>query len=445
MKFKKLSGVLLGVIIAMGLLSGCDSFVAEGTFGENMEWKLSKKGQLTLTGVGAIPDYNGLWMEENELDPEKSYAPWADHMQQITKVVLDPAMTRIGENAFAGAENLKTVERYGELSEIGRWAFAYTGLESMGFPFYLEKIEPFAFQNCVQLKEVSLPYRMQTLEAGTFLNCNALETFTVRPNTEMKVGYDWSGRRYLPFSCEVDGNYNLPEGLTVYTYQSAAARKFAENYGVPYALATEGQCGGNITWSYDIETKTLSLDGLGSTWVFSMPWEGIEFWYEDRGEQNVYTTEPDWCYSYKNEIEKIQVGSGITGLDAFVFANLPALHTVDLPNTIEFLDRTFYGCSSLEELVIPKSVNWIGYESFAHCENLKKVEILSSETGIAERTFYGADNLQEIHCSRNTYPEQNESGIADMGITKNAVLYVYEESQMYQYAAEKGYTYELIK
>ena len=109
MKFKKLSGVLLGVIIAMGLFSGCDSSVAEGTFGENMEWKLSKKGQLTLTGVGAIPDYNGLWMEENELDPEKSYAPWADHMQQITKVVLDPAMTRIGENAFAGAENLKTV------------------------------------------------------------------------------------------------------------------------------------------------------------------------------------------------------------------------------------------------------------------------------------------------------------------------------------------------
>ena len=443
MKFKKLSGVLLGVIIAMGLLSGCDSSVAEGTFGENMEWKLSKKGQLTLTGVGAIPDYNGLWMEENELDPEKSYAPWADYMQQITKVVLDPAMTRIGENAFAGAENLKTVERYGELSEIGRWAFAYTGLESMGFPFYLEKIEPFAFQNCVQLKEVSLPYRMQTLEAGTFLNCNALETFTVRPNTEMKVGYDWSARRYLPFSCEVDGKYNLPEGLTVYTYQSAAARKFAENYGVPYALATEGQCGGNMTWSYDIETKTLSLDGLGSTWGFSMPWEGIEFWYEDRGEQNVYTTEPDWCYSYKNEIEKIQVGSGITGLDAFVFANLSALHTVDLPNTIEFLDRTFYGCSSLQELVIPRSVNWIGYEAFAHCDQLKKVEILSSETGIAERAFYGAGNLQEIHCSRNTYPEQNEAGFVDTGITKNAVLYVYEESQMHQYAMENGYTYEL--
>ncbi|MBR2383565.1 MAG: leucine-rich repeat domain-containing protein, partial [Anaerotignum sp.] len=131
--------------------------IAEGTFEENMTWKLSKKGALTLTGTGVIPDYNGLWMEENELDPEKEYAPWAEYMKQITKVVLDPEMTRIGENAFAGAENLKSMERYGELREIGRWAFAYTGLETLEFPVYINKIEPFAFQGCAMLKEVFLP------------------------------------------------------------------------------------------------------------------------------------------------------------------------------------------------------------------------------------------------------------------------------------------------
>jgi len=420
--------------------------VAEGTFAENMEWKLSKKGKLTLTGVGAIPDYNGLWMEENELDGEKGYAPWADHMEQITKVVLDPEMTRIGENAFAGAENLKTVERFGKMEEIGRWAFAYTGLESMEFPFDMKKIEPFAFQNCTQLKEVSLPYRMQTLEAGAFLNCTALQSMTIRPQTEVKVAWDWQGRRYLPFSCEVEGRYQLPENLKVYTYQSAAARKFAENYGVPYELATEGYCGSHVTWSYDTETKTLSLEGFGPTWVYSIPWEDMEAWYEEFAEDWVYTTEPDWCYSYKNEIEKVVVGAGISNLNNCIFAKLPALQAAEIPSTVVLLDRAFYGCENLEEITLPGSQEglWIGYESFAYCTNLKKVEILSGYSGIDERAFFGADHLQEIHFGRNTEPDQTDEGTDDLGITKNAVLYVYKDSKMHQYAVEKGHTCELV-
>ena len=421
--------------------------IAEGTFAENMEWKLSKKGKLTLTGVGAIPDYNGLWMEENELDGQKGYAPWAEHMQEITKVVLDPEMTRIGENAFAGAENLKTVERFGKMEEIGRWAFAYTGLETMEFPFGLKKIEPFAFQNCVQLKEVFLPYRMQTLEAGTFLNCTALQGVTIRPHTEVKVAWDWNGRRYLPFSCEVDGKYGLPEGLTVYTYQSSAARKFAQNYGVPYALATEGYCGSHVTWTYDTETKTLTLEGFGPTWVYSIPWEDMEAWYGEFPADWVYTTEPDWCYSYKNEIEKVVIGAGITNLNNCIFAKLPALQAAEIPSTVELLDRAFYDCDSLEEIVLPDGALWIwiGYESFAYCNNLKKVEILSREACIDERAFYGADSLQEIRFSRNTYPDYTEEGSDDLGITKNAVLHVYEESKMHQYAMENGHTCELIE
>lgn len=446
--------LILGVIAAFVVFSvekyggGIDfgKPVAEGTFGENMEWKLSKKGTLTLTGAGAIADYNGLWMEEHELDSGKGYAPWAEYMQQITKVVLDPEMTRIGENAFAGAENLKTIERYGHLKEIGRWAFADTGLETMQFPANVTVIEPFAFQGCSMLKEVYLPYRMQYLEAGTFLNCPALKNVTVRPHTEVRVDYDWNGRRYLPFSCEVDGKYHLPEGLTVYTYQSAAARRFAENYGVPYELTTEGQCGNHVTWTYDKETKTLSLEGFGPTWIYSVPWEDLEGWYERFAEDWIYMTEPDWCYSYKNEIERVKVGTGISELYNCVFANLPALHTVDIANTVELMDRAFYGCNNLEEVVLQENMyNYLGYEVFANCKNLKKVVILGKEVGIDERVFHGADNLQELHCSRNTYVAKEGEEYVDAGIAKNAVLYVYKDSKMHQYAVEKGYAYELVE
>ena len=55
-----------------------------------------------------------------------------------------------------------------------------------------------------------------------------------------------------------------------------------------------------------------------------------------------------------------------------------------------------YDAPEMETLVIPDSVEKIGYYAFAYCRNLKKVTIPDSVTTIAERAFEGCESLKEI-------------------------------------------------
>ncbi len=59
----------------------------------SLQWNLNK-GVLTITGTGAIPSYSA------------TGAPWYAYRELIKTVVMDPGVTKVGANAFAGCKNL---------------------------------------------------------------------------------------------------------------------------------------------------------------------------------------------------------------------------------------------------------------------------------------------------------------------------------------------------
>ena len=59
-------------------------------------------------------------------------------------------------------------------------------------------------------------------------------------------------------------------------------------------------------------------------------------------------------------------------------------------------DRTFLGCDSLSEIVIPSSVTSIGNGAFAVCRSLSEIVIPSSVTSIGKSAFSFCDSLSEI-------------------------------------------------
>ena len=86
-------------------------------------WTL-ESGVLTIAGTGAMDDVD---------------QPWENARGLIIKVVIRPGITQIGDLAFAGCENLTSVEIPASVFSVGRDAFlgctslaliTYSGSES---------------------------------------------------------------------------------------------------------------------------------------------------------------------------------------------------------------------------------------------------------------------------------------------------------------------------
>ena len=79
-----------------------------------------------------------------------------------------------------------------------------------------------------------------------------------------------------------------------------------------------------------------------------------------------------------------------------------SLDSVNIPPRIDGLpvtsigDMTFYDCSSLESITIPKSVTSIGEEAFAGCELLKSINIPKGVTSIDAGAFAECNSLKSI-------------------------------------------------
>ena len=98
---------------------------------------------------------------------------------------------------------------------------------------------------------------------------------------------------------------------------------YAEEIQGPTATAT-GACGTNATWNYYEDISTLEITGSGSV--------------------NTYNVGATPWYSYADNIKKIIVNDGITGISSSLFSGMSALEELTIP----FVGRNQYISSSYD-------------------------------------------------------------------------------------------------
>ena len=77
-----LAALTLLLCCLLPLRSQAATIVDSGTCGANTTWSLDSDGVLTISGSGAMYDYGYI------ADGDPAPAPWADHRDTITGVVL---------------------------------------------------------------------------------------------------------------------------------------------------------------------------------------------------------------------------------------------------------------------------------------------------------------------------------------------------------------------
>lgn len=200
--------------------------IAEGTCGANVTWSLSEDGVLTISGTGAMKNYTD--------DVEK---PWQNWMKSIKSVDIKDVVTHIGALAFNYFGSLTDVTISNTVRSIGKGAFFETGLTnvvipdsvtSIGFdallscrnlqkievssgnkkymsidgilydkdqktliacpggrktdvtvPNTVTRIEAYAFENCWNIKNITLSENIKHIYLGAFWNCGGLISITI--------------------------------------------------------------------------------------------------------------------------------------------------------------------------------------------------------------------------------------------------------------------------
>ena len=135
-------------------------------------WSLTEDGVLTISGNGAMPNYDYY-----------TAAPWMSFCESIKTVVIVNGITSIGDVAFSGCRNLVSITIPNSVVSIGSLAFyECSGLTSIVIPNSVTSIETYAFCACINLTSVTLPKNVKNIKCGVFSFCFSLPNITIPNN-----------------------------------------------------------------------------------------------------------------------------------------------------------------------------------------------------------------------------------------------------------------------
>ena len=131
--------------------------VAFGTCGDNLTWTLDEDGLLTISGTGAMTDYDfyshsrapwyGMGAKTLKLEPGithiGSYAFY--YMDLSEEIYIPEGVKSIGEEAFASDGEITSLHLPETLETIGKRAFYFVGITSLHIPASVEAIGEDAF------------------------------------------------------------------------------------------------------------------------------------------------------------------------------------------------------------------------------------------------------------------------------------------------------------
>ncbi|MBO5796998.1 MAG: leucine-rich repeat protein, partial [Clostridia bacterium] len=97
-------------------------------------------------------------------------------------------------------------------------------------------------------------------------------------------------------------------------------------------------------------------------------------------------------------LQSVELPDSLQSIGSYAFYNCTKLSDIELPNTLRFIENmAFYNCAALTSLVIPEGVTNIGDRAFASCEGLQSVSLPKSLTWIYSTAFSGCSAITELH------------------------------------------------
>ena len=257
---------------------------------------------------------------------------------QVQEAEFEEGMKNIPAYAFQGATNLKKVSVPDTVTSIESYAFQSTGLAIFQLKDNITNLGEYVFANCGNLEEVNWNNTLSEIPKSTFSECISLKKFNMTNVVKVVAENAFQG-------CESLENFDFTKNITI-----VKANAF-------------NRCS-------SLKTVVIgdSVTSIGQS-----------------------------AFSECRILNDIIIGKNVTVINANAFQNCDALKEISLPDSVETIGNSaFYNCDSLAAITIPDSVTSIGSSIFYDCDALADVTLGTGITSIPSSAFEHCDVLQSI-------------------------------------------------
>ncbi len=320
-------------------------------------------------------------------------------------VSLPDTLTSIGPSAFANCASLRELNLPRGLTAIGAYAFSEcTSLEYIGIPDSVTTVDSYAFSGCTGVRSIYIGESVTRLGSYAFYRCAAVEDIVYNARALGNL----SSNNCVFMSVGTSGvGIELTVGSSA---EHLPAYLFCPNSSYPSVkLTSVGFAEGSVCTSIGngafrlcdklervfVSSSVESIEsgafyGCSSLSYISLPFVG--------GRSSIKVSTPETCFgyifgtsSYSGGVASAQYYSEDKSVTYYIPASLAEVEirggelfygafyscknikTADISGACRIGERAFFGCTSLEELVVGESVSAIGNYAFSDCTSLERI------------------------------------------------------------------------
>ena len=382
---KRIASILLAVMMIVTLLplglvetAWAASSGTCGKNGDNVTWKLTSEGTLTISGTGDMADF------------EWDGTPWYSVSSQVKSVVIKDGVTSIGDCAFGGCISLTSVSIPDGVISIGFAAFESCSLlTGVTIPNSVTGIGDYAFGYCSSLISVTIPGSVTSIGEAAFAGGST----SVNVSRENKNYCSVDGGLYDKQKTTIfhpgkiqNGAFRVPDGVTRIGDSAFFDCTSLTSVIIPKSVTSIG----SLAFLGCIRLTNVTIpDGVtsigdaafaGSSTSINVSRENKNYCSVDGGLYNKQKT--TILHPGKIQNGTFRIPDGVTSIGGYAFD----------------------GYRSLTNVTIPDSVTNICYGAFLDCIKLTDVYYAGTASDWAKITIEeGNEDLTNatLHCAKS--------------------------------------------